>query len=121
MAPGQKDLTEEEALAKAQEIRQKIVEGADFAAIARVDSDDMGSSAKGGDLGIRRHGQTVPSFEEALFALKDGELSQPVKITVRLPPDQGRGEGSLPGRSKSCARNWRRPWRTKPVANSWPS
>ncbi|MEO8372577.1 MAG: peptidylprolyl isomerase [Candidatus Solibacter sp.] len=79
VAPGQKDLTEEEALAKAQEVRKKIIEGADFAALARVDSDDMGSSAKGGDLGFLRHGQTVPSFEDALFALEVGQLSQPVK------------------------------------------
>jgi peptidyl-prolyl cis-trans isomerase C len=79
LAPGQKDLTEEEALAKAQEIRQKIVAGAEFADLARVDSDDMGTSAKGGDLGFLRRGQTVPTFEDALFAMKVGELSQPVK------------------------------------------
>jgi len=79
VAPGEKDLTAEEALAKAQEIRKKIVDGASFADIARVDSNDMGTSAKGGDLGFLRHGQTVPTFEEALFALKVGDLSEPVK------------------------------------------
>jgi len=79
--PGQKDLTEAEALAKILELRQKIVEGGDFAALARVESDDMGSSAKGGDVGFINRGQTVPSFEEALFSLPDGALSQPVKST----------------------------------------
>ena len=37
LAPGQKDLTDAEALAKALEIRQKIVQGADFADLARID------------------------------------------------------------------------------------
>jgi len=81
LTPGQKDLTEDEALAKAKEIRQKIVDGTPFADLARSESNDMGTSAKGGDLGFLSHGQAVPSFEEALFALKEGELSQPVKTT----------------------------------------
>lgn len=81
LAPGQKDLTDTEALAKALEIRQKIVQGANFADLARTDSDDMGSSAKGGDLGFLKRGQTVPSFEDAAFALPVGVLSQPVKTT----------------------------------------
>ena len=77
--PGQKDLSDIEALAKAQEIRQKLVQGADFAELARAESNDPGSSSKGGDLGFLKHGQTVPSFEDAAFALPIGELSQPVK------------------------------------------
>jgi peptidyl-prolyl cis-trans isomerase C len=81
LPPGQKDLTEAEALAKATEIRQKIVQGADFADLARTESNDVGSSSKGGDLGFLKHGQTVPSFEDAAFALSTGELSQPVKTT----------------------------------------
>ena len=81
VAPGQKDLSDAQALAKALEIRQKILQGAAFAGLARTDSDDMGSSAKGGDLGFVKRGQSVPSFEEAAFALPLGELSQPVKTT----------------------------------------
>lgn len=77
--PGAKDLTEAEALAKAQEIRQKIASGQDFAELAKAESDDTGSGANGGELGSFRHGQMVPSFEEAAFALKVGEVSQPVK------------------------------------------
>ena len=78
---GQKDFTEAEALAKALEIRQKIVEGSDFADLARAESNDSGSSSKGGELGFLKPGQTVPSFEEAAFALPIGEISQPVKTT----------------------------------------
>jgi parvulin-like peptidyl-prolyl isomerase len=78
---GQKDLTEAEALAKALEIRQKIVQGADFADLARAESSDEGTASKGGDLGFLKHGQSVPSFEDALFTLPVGEVSQPIKTT----------------------------------------
>jgi peptidyl-prolyl cis-trans isomerase C len=78
-AEGKPELTEEQALAKAQEIRKKLVAGGDFAAIAKTDSDDTGSAQQGGDLGEFRHGMMVPPFETAAFALKIGEISEPVK------------------------------------------
>ncbi|MGP8243395.1 MAG: peptidylprolyl isomerase [Bryobacteraceae bacterium] len=77
--PGEKDLTDAEALAKAQDIRKKLVAGGDFAAIAKAESDDSGSGASGGELGFFHRGQMVPSFETAAFALKEGEISDPVK------------------------------------------
>src|SRR5262249_10530646 len=43
--PGQKELTDEEALAKAQDLRKKIADGADFAMLARTDSDDSSKQA----------------------------------------------------------------------------
>jgi peptidyl-prolyl cis-trans isomerase C len=78
---GQKELSEAEALAKALEIRGKIVQGEDFADLARAESNDAGTNFKGGDLGILKPGQTLPSFEETAFALPAGEISQPVKTT----------------------------------------
>jgi len=74
-----KELTDEEALAKAKEIRQKLVDGADFATLAKAESDDAGSGANGGDLGTFGHGRMVPAFEEVAFKLPVGELSEPVK------------------------------------------
>lgn len=76
---GKPELTEEQALAKANEVRAKLVGGADFAVVAKADSDDTGSAAQGGDLGEFRRGMMVPPFETAAFALKVGEISQPVK------------------------------------------
>ena len=77
--PGQKDLSDADALAKVQALKQRIQGGEDFAKVASQESDDTGSGANGGDLGTFRHGQMVPSFEQAAFALKPGELSEPVK------------------------------------------
>jgi parvulin-like peptidyl-prolyl isomerase len=77
---GQKDLTDAEALAKALELHKKIQDGADFATLAKAESDDVQSGQNsGGDMPPFRHGQMVPSFETAAFGMKAGELSEPVK------------------------------------------
>jgi parvulin-like peptidyl-prolyl isomerase len=65
--------------AEAQEIRKVLVEGKPFAEIAKAASLDAGSAESGGDLGVVSQGQTEPEFETAAFALKAGELSEPVK------------------------------------------
>jgi len=79
LKPNQKDLTDEEALAKANEIRKRIVAGGDFATIAKAESDDVGSGAQGGSLGSFPHGQMVAPFDQAAFSLPVGQLSEPVK------------------------------------------
>lgn len=79
LKPNEKDLTPEEALAKAQDIRKKIMDGADFATLAKTESDDTGSAAKGGALGTFKHGQMVGAFDQAAFSLPVGEVSEPVK------------------------------------------
>jgi peptidyl-prolyl cis-trans isomerase D len=68
------------AQAKAQGLYAKLKAGADFAALAKQNSDDPGSRDKGGDLGWIKHGVTVPKFEAALFAMdKPGTLTEPVE------------------------------------------
>lgn len=52
---------------------------AKFAKIAKEKSSDKGTAEKGGELGYVNKGQMVPTFEEALFKLKEGEMSNLVK------------------------------------------
>jgi parvulin-like peptidyl-prolyl isomerase len=76
---GQKELTDAQAKAKAEELRNKLVAGGDFALLAKSESADTGSGAQGGDLGSFGHGQMVPEFEQAAFAAKPGEIPPVVK------------------------------------------
>jgi peptidyl-prolyl cis-trans isomerase C len=76
---GQKELTEPEALAKAQDIRKRLLAGADFATVAKAESDDTGSGASGGSLGTFTKGRMVPAFEQAAFSQPVGQLGEPVK------------------------------------------
>ena len=74
-----KQLTDAEAKAKAEELRKKLVAGADFAELAKKESDDVESGKNGGDLGAFAHGQMVPEFEQAAFKAKPGEITPVVK------------------------------------------
>jgi len=79
LRPGQQELSEEQALAKAKEIRAKIVAGGDFAALAKAESDDTGSGANGGELGTFGHGRMVKEFDDVVWSLPVGTVSEPVK------------------------------------------
>jgi len=65
--------------AKADDLLKQIKAGGDFAELARKNSEDPGSAAKGGDLGWIVRGQTVKPFEDAAFSLKPKEISGVIK------------------------------------------
>lgn len=76
---GQKELSDAEALAKAQELKKKLDGGGDFAAMAKTESDDTGTGAQGGDLGQFGRGQMVPEFDTAAFKQDVGKVGEPVR------------------------------------------
>lgn len=64
---------------KIEALAAKLQAGASFAELAKANSDDTGSKASGGDLGWSKRGQMPESFEQVLFDLKQGEVSDPVE------------------------------------------
>lgn len=68
----------EKAEKKAEEIYKKAISGKKFEDLAKEYSDDI-SKQNGGDLGEIKRGMMIKEFEDALFALKEGEISKPVK------------------------------------------
>jgi peptidyl-prolyl cis-trans isomerase D len=77
----QQAAAEEEAKvrAEAEAIVKRLQAGEDFAAVASQVSQDPSSAQQGGDLGFFRRGEMVKSFEDVAFALRPGEVSDPVR------------------------------------------
>jgi peptidyl-prolyl cis-trans isomerase D len=84
-APDEKGKVDEKAVEqarqKAQALLDKLKKGADFAELAKKNSDDPGSAAQGGSLGWIQRGQTVPEFEQTAFSLPVGQISGLVRTT----------------------------------------
>ena len=70
--------SEAEGKTKIERLRDRIVSGAKFEDVARVNSEDA-SSARGGDLGWISPGDTVPDFERAMASLAINDVSEPVR------------------------------------------
>lgn len=69
-------LTQDEALELAESLIEELNDGADFAELAVEHSEDPGSGANGGDLGLVTRGQMVAPFEEALFSMDENSISE---------------------------------------------
>jgi peptidyl-prolyl cis-trans isomerase C len=76
---GKPELTEEQAKAKAEDLRKQITGGASFEDLAKKESDDTGSGSNGGELGEFGRGQMVPEFEKAAFEAKPGDVTPVVR------------------------------------------
>jgi parvulin-like peptidyl-prolyl isomerase len=73
------ELDNKQARTKAEEVLKRVKAGEDFAKLAKEFSTDPGSKEKGGDLGWFGHGQMVPEFDKAAFALQPGQVSEIVE------------------------------------------
>jgi peptidyl-prolyl cis-trans isomerase D len=73
VARGADAKTDAAARQKANDLLKQIKAGADFADLAKKNSDDPGSKGSGGELGFMKHGTTVPDFDKALFSIQPGQ------------------------------------------------
>ena len=71
-------VSENDAKERLVKLKERLDNNADFAELARLQSEDA-SASRGGDLGWLSPGDTVPEFEKAMDALKPGETSGPVR------------------------------------------
>ena len=115
-------LSETAAAAQLADYRRRILAGqADFAALAREHSRD-GSAKDGGDLGWATPGRYVPEFEQALEALKPGEISEPLvsRFGVHLIQLQERAEQELTApEQRAMARDALREKKTEEAYENW--
>jgi len=77
--PDASDRERTSARKRAENIRRQVEDGADFSELARAHSEDPGSAANGGALGLVARGQTAPEFEAALFSLEPGGISEVIE------------------------------------------
>jgi peptidyl-prolyl cis-trans isomerase D len=69
---------------RASEIIARARGGETFAGLAEVNSDDKGSAKRGGELGVIRPGTMVKPFEDAVFSMREGDISEPVRTQYRF-------------------------------------
>ncbi|NLW59234.1 MAG: foldase [Firmicutes bacterium] len=90
---------------EAQEIKDKLAKGEDFAALAKEYSLDDSTKNNGGQLGFFNRGDMTPEFEKAAFSLPVGEVSAPVKTEYgyHLIKVEEKREAAAPDYEKSKA------------------
>jgi len=76
--PAREKLTEAAANAKAQSLRTRIQNGADFAELARTESEHP-TASRGGDFGFVKRNQFAPQIDNAVFALQPNQVTEPLR------------------------------------------
>lgn len=71
-------------LARAEELRQEILDGADFAETARAESSDDTTAPDGGDLGVFPRNMMEAAFDSAVFAARLNRVTEPVRTTYGI-------------------------------------
>ncbi|MCZ4305104.1 peptidylprolyl isomerase [Zoogloeaceae bacterium G21618-S1] len=114
-------VSDTDARLRLETLRTRILNGEDFAALARANSADL-SAAKGGEIGWVYPGDTVPEFERAMDALKVGELSAPVKSPFGwhlIRVDARRTQDVSEERKRAVARNTLRQRKADEAYEDW--
>lgn len=84
LAPGAAPAEVQKAEDSMKDMQAQLAKGGDFAALAAKYSQDEGTAPRGGDLDWISPGDTVPAFNDAVFAMKKGEVSKPVRTDFGL-------------------------------------
>ena len=79
VSPDAADAQIDQVRQRASEIVARARGGESFASLAEVNSDDKGSAKRGGELGVIRPDTMVKPFEDAVFVMGEGEISEPVR------------------------------------------
>lgn len=114
-------VTDADAESRLKGLRERVVNGGNFAELAKVNSADL-SAAKGGDLGWVNPGDTVPEFERAMDALKPGEVSPPIKSPFGwhlIMVEERRMQDVTDERKRAAARNALRERKGEEAYEEW--
>jgi len=82
LSPGASENERHRAQKTAAEIKKRLNQGEDFAKVAKEESEDPESAARGGDMGFLFHGTVAPELEKAAFSLEVGQNSDPILTPI---------------------------------------
>lgn len=114
-------VSDDDARQRLETLRTRILNGENFAALARANSADL-SAAKGGEIGWVYPGDTVPEFERAMERLQPGQLSEPVKTPFGwhlIRVEERRTEDVSDERKRAQARNTLRQRKADEAYEDW--
>lgn len=78
LSPGASDNERKRALKTAEQVKKRLDDGEDFAKVAKEESEDPDSAARGGDIGYVLHGVAPPALDKAVFSMEVGKTSDPI-------------------------------------------